>query len=198
MGNACDWTRAIFDGSNLVSWEPPPDRRELAALFAEDDKLRAEHDEWMAQRQAADEAPVSETLVRKDYGGNAWTVAATAEEPSAFDELQKDTLATVIAALRAEWQADIDNAERRLANLITRMAFPGERAEEETYALKNRFAQTELRIRQRELETAKFERQVDNLAGEVVEIKALVGRVLKKFHEIERKSNRLNRRSKAR
>jgi len=177
--------------------------RSLAALYREHDRLLEEHEEHRAQtaqRRVADEVQTRQTndaeLIFKDYCGGAQASAAAAEEPSAFDELQKETLATVIAELRAEWQTDIDNAERRLANLITRMAFPGERAEETSYALKNQLMRTELRIRQRELETAKFERQVANLVAENIELKALVGNLLKKFHEIERKSNRPSRRSK--
>jgi len=168
----------------MVSWEPPPDRRELDALYREHDRMMDEHRASMADREAQG-SPVGETtstgLIYKDFAGNVQASAAAAEEPSAFDELQKDTLATVIAELRAEWQTDIDNLERRLANLITRMAFPGERAEETSYELKNRFVRMEGRIRQEQLDRGKFERTLANLVAENIEMKSLIGNLLKKL-----------------
>jgi len=164
--------------------------RSLAALYAEQDRMLEEHRERMADREAQASPPVSGNgdagLIFKDYAGNAQASAATAEPaPSFFDEgfseRQSDALALVIAELQRQWQEDIDNLQSRLANMIARFAFPGERAEETNYALKNQLARMEGRIRQRELETAKFERQVADLAGESIEIKALIGNVLKKL-----------------
>jgi hypothetical protein len=59
-------------------------RAELDALSAEDNRRRAEHREFMAQREGLASPPVSETddagLVYKDYQGNASQAAATAAD----------------------------------------------------------------------------------------------------------------------
>jgi hypothetical protein len=58
--------------------------RELRELFREDDKLRAEHHQYMAERKALANLPVSENgdagLVYKDYDNSAPPAAAAAAD----------------------------------------------------------------------------------------------------------------------
>jgi hypothetical protein len=92
-------------------------RRELAELFREDDRLRAEHDDWQAQREAQAQA-----LVRKSEPedvlyrvcDNIAPAPATYREPEPFNEEQADALAHLINLLREEWRTEraTENAER--------------------------------------------------------------------------------------
>jgi len=81
-------------------------RAELAELFREDDRQRASHAEWMAQREAQAQA-----LVQRNSGDAGLVLKTTDnallpapqpepsdEEPWAFTELQFDSLAQVFAA----------------------------------------------------------------------------------------------------
>jgi len=112
-------------------------RNEIAEAGREQDRLLAEHDQWMARRNAARAAPVSEPpspgLITKDYGGN---VLATAPQPRAaasegdwsqweawmaghlaimraeiHDKVAR-SMGTLIVELERQWREDIEQAER--------------------------------------------------------------------------------------
>jgi len=100
-------------------------RAELAELFREDDRLRVEHREWMAQREAQAQALVQRNsrdagLVLKTTD-NALLPApqpepepfdeGTSTAPNFFDDAERneefaDTMACLINELRKEWQRD--------------------------------------------------------------------------------------------
>jgi hypothetical protein len=88
-------------------------RRELAELFREDDRLRAEHDDWQARRDAQAKALVQKEVLYRVCDNNA-LAPATYQEPEPFNEEQVDTLAHLINLLRAEWRRDIARLARRL------------------------------------------------------------------------------------
>jgi hypothetical protein len=109
-------------------------RAELDALFAEDDRRRAEHREWLAERQAQAQALVQRNsgdagLVLKTTD-NALLPApqpepapfdeATSTAPNFFDDVERneefaDTMAVLLNELRKEWQRDhaVEIAELR-------------------------------------------------------------------------------------
>jgi len=130
-------------------------RRHLAALCREYDKFSAECDDWLAQRTPP-ASPVSETgdhgLIYRDHSADALYGVPAAPETDAIDEgpcfteLQMDTLATVIAELRREFEESVERAQQRMLQMAARLAMPGERAEETAYALKDRVALMEGRI----------------------------------------------------
>jgi len=90
-------------------------RAELDALFREDDKARAEHAHWMAQRE-----PVASPLVQRNGGDHGLVFKTTNNarvdapavdgEAFCFTDEQFDALAYVVNELRAEWQRDIAKA----------------------------------------------------------------------------------------
>jgi len=110
-------------------------RDEIAEAGREQDRLLAEHDHWMARRNAARAAPVSETpspgLITKDYGGDA-TQPAPERAPGAFfgdyrDDMLARNLGIVIAELQREWRRE----RREYRNAIIRLQreAAGDRAE---------------------------------------------------------------------
>jgi hypothetical protein len=106
------------------------ERRQLAKLFREDDRLRAENEQWLARRQAPSEpivegqgaayvqkfgseellyrvvdnsAPAAESAPADEWAGwNAWVRAHLDNEREALT----DTMAEVIVELRREWRAE--------------------------------------------------------------------------------------------
>lgn len=157
------------------------DRQHLAELCREHDRMMAEHAaSERARERAADDELVPKMMedamppVRVSRGAGLFA------DPD-LDETFTDTMAHLInelrderdaalkqeiAALQQQWQKDIDSLQGRLMHMIARFAFPGERAEEETYALGNRLARMERQIRQlSELETRR-----KHLAHKVVEL----------------------------
>jgi len=129
------------------------ERAELARIYAEDDRLRAEHAEWMARREAQRQA-----LVRKSDEQDALTPRTTEDatlpvsepEPEGFNALQIDALAHLVNEVRAElqheWEQHVERVEQRLLASIVRMVLPGEVAEREIFGLKDRIAILEGRI----------------------------------------------------
>jgi hypothetical protein len=126
-------------------------RAKLDALFAEDDRRRAEHREFMAQREALATPPVSETddagLVYKDYQGNASQAAATAENEQADWSGWENWL-----------RAHLDNERERLFDIIGDAM--DAMAEQERNAV---------------------ERQIAELKSENIEVKALLADALGKL-----------------
>jgi hypothetical protein len=126
-------------------------RRELRELFRQDDRLRAEHREWMGQRRALASPPVSETgdedvILHGDTYDAPVTASAGHDEAFCFTDEQFDAVAFVLAELHREFEARIERTERRLLDAMLRLAMPGERAEQTAYGLSDRVAQMEGRI----------------------------------------------------
>jgi hypothetical protein len=109
-------------------------RAELAELFREDDRLRAEHREWMAQREAEAQALVQRNsgdagLVLKTTDNTLLPAPQSEPEPSGeefcFSSEQFDCLADGLDAVlkheedrtRAEQKAAIAPLEREIAYL---------------------------------------------------------------------------------
>ena len=130
------------------------ERRELAELFREDDRLRAENADYLARRKAerlarenaeAEPSPPVEKSGNDRDQENAMA-AAPLGEPQGFDELQKDALAAVYNELRSELMQEIEHLERRLLDTVVRLIRPGEVAELQVRALADRIAIAETRI----------------------------------------------------
>jgi hypothetical protein len=159
----------------------PPTREELRALYAEDDKRRAEHGEYMAERNARASPPVSQTesevIMYRTIDDNAALAVSTAETEASeeqldFTDAQFDALATVIAELRREFEAGIERTHQRLLNTMVRLALPGERAEETFYALRDRVSRLEGQLErqladivERHLKAVATEPQIIDLPG---------------------------------
>jgi hypothetical protein len=159
----------------------PPTREELRALYAEDDKRRAEHGEYMAERNARASPPVSQTesevIMYRTIDDNAALAVSTAETEASeeqldFTDAQFDALATVIAELRREFEAGIERTHQRLLNTMVRLALPGERAEETFYALLDRVSRLEGQLErqladivERHLKAVATEPQIIDLPG---------------------------------
>jgi len=145
----------------------PPTRAELAEIYREDDRLRAEreHEERLAR--------LASPPVPHDDGGDALYAVP---EPEAvcldedgeftlpFSDRQADAIADVINALRTEWQADIERMQQRLLDMMVRMVVPAERAEETVYALRERVAMMEGRLERQFAEIA--ERRLKAVIGD--------------------------------
>jgi hypothetical protein len=158
-------------------------RAELDALFAEDDRARAEHAAFMEDRRAAQASlPVHEAedigAMAPDDDNNALLPAPTGNavdadgHPLDFTEVQLDSLATVIAELRREFEAGIERTHQRLLNTMVRLALPGERAEETFYALRDRVSRLEGQLErqladivERHLKAVATEPQIIDLPG---------------------------------
>jgi hypothetical protein len=111
-------------------------RAEFAELFREDDRQRASHAEWMAQREAQAQALVQKSeaddLQYRTHDPNASPPvlyedgAPVYEEPWAFDEVQMDTLAQVLAheanRTRAELSEALAKRDRKIAALQEQVA----------------------------------------------------------------------------
>jgi hypothetical protein len=104
------------------------ERRQLAELFREDDRLRAEHEEWLARRQAAQQPPEPASFVKREASTTLYRVIDNNALPpaaeSAADEgwegwekwlrghlgLEREEMSAAVAALvvelRKEWRAE--------------------------------------------------------------------------------------------
>jgi hypothetical protein len=131
------------------------ERAELARIYAEDDRLRAEHADWMA-REAKRQA-----LMRKsDPSGNALVHAPepepepSYEEPEDFNASQRDMLARIIkeashdlhSELMQEMMQEIEHLEQKLLQTVHKMVLPGETAELQVRTLGDRVSIVEGRI----------------------------------------------------
>jgi hypothetical protein len=92
--------------------------------------------------------------------------------PNFFDDVERneefaDTMAIVLAMLRDKWRDEIADETRKLAHLIERLVVPGERVESEVYELRARMLNLEVKLRE--------------FGGDLVEIKGLLGDVLRKY-----------------
>src|SRR5262245_50007893 len=102
-------------------------RRELAELFRQDDKLRAEREaerEALAQKNAHSGVEYREdddSVSLPALNENAAPSYDENGEPLCFSEEQFDALAEVLAELRKEWQRDIERIHRQLLNAVVRM-----------------------------------------------------------------------------
>src|SRR5262249_2661201 len=61
LGLTRRWPLPVHHGSNMVTSWDESDRRHLADLIREDDRLRAKHAEWNAQRERAAASLVRES-----------------------------------------------------------------------------------------------------------------------------------------
>jgi hypothetical protein len=170
--------------------DAPPTRAELRALYAEDDRLRAEHEihrrQWQQRQEAlaaAQEREIEEDAVEyRTFDNDAPEPAPQAEPepfyeqsstaPNFFDDVARneefaDTLAIVLAMLRDQWRDEIADETRKLAHLIERLVVPGERAESDVYELRARMLNVEVKLRE--------------FGGDLVEIKGMLGTVLQKY-----------------
>lgn len=150
-------------------------RRYLAELYREDDKVRAEHREYMAQRRAAEAPPVSERdnpgVVYREYDRDAQTAVAQAREQEyagglCFTSEQFDCVAdaldAVIDELRREFEEGIERAQQRILQATVRLALPGELAEREVHDLRARVIRAEEHI-ERQLKAATSDDKVVDL-----------------------------------
>jgi hypothetical protein len=131
------------------------ERRELRELYAADDRLRAENEEWFARtKQPVGGPPMHETadagIMYRDGGSRVLQGApAPAPEPEpsyevcGFNAVQLDGLAQVVAELQREFEQDIERMRQHILQTIVRLVMPGERAEETFYALRDRVARIE-------------------------------------------------------
>jgi hypothetical protein len=172
--------------------DAPPTRAELAALYAEDNRRRAQHEidrrQWQqaqeALAEAQERAEEPETLMYRTADNDAPEPFPAAEPepfyeqsstaPNFFDDIERneefaDTLAYVLAKLRDQWRDEIADETRKLAYLIERLVVPGERAESEVYEAKRRLLNLEVRVRE--------------IGGDQTEIKAMLGRALMLFEQ---------------
>src|SRR5262245_53219140 len=128
-------------------------RRYLADLYAEDDRMRAEHAEWMAERKALAQKSDDDGLLYRTHEENASLPGPEPElasdEDWCFSELQMESLAVVFNELRREWQQDIERAQRRIFDAMVRMGLPGELAEREVHDLRGRVIRAEQQIERR-------------------------------------------------
>jgi len=133
------------------------DRRELVALFAEDDRQRREHAahcawfaEWMGQRTPPVGAPDDAGMIHRSDDSDALYGAPEPEdEGPAFSERQADAIAEVVHQLRREFQDGVERMQQRILDVMVRAALPGELAEQGLYDLRNRVALAEQRIERR-------------------------------------------------
>jgi hypothetical protein len=141
------------------------ERCELRALYAADDRLRAENEEYLARTAARAEhhepaggSPVRETgdagIVYRD-GGSRVLEGAPVPAPDAsyandgFSETQLDLLAQVVAEVHKEFDAAIERAQQQILATVVRMVMPGEFAEQKVHALSDRVALIETQIERR-------------------------------------------------
>jgi len=135
------------------------ERRELAELFREDDRLRAENADYLARRKAerlarenaeAEPSPPVEKSGNDRDQENAMA-AAPLGEPEVFNAGQCETLAMIIAEARKDWDAEaatemaalrneLERLEQRVLNSVVRLIRPGETAEAQCLALNDRLA----------------------------------------------------------
>jgi hypothetical protein len=164
-----------------------PSREELRELFAEDDRRRAEHEDYMARRAARAASSVREIdgsgLLYRDLDNNALTAAPAVEAEPEYDftEPQFEALAQVLAEPRKEFDDKIERTTQRLLDMMVRMAVPAERAEETAYGLKDRVARMESYV-ERQIATV-IERHMDSLRNENAEIRVMLGRALELFKQ---------------
>src|SRR5262249_28956199 len=138
------------------------DRQYLAALFAEDDRIRAETEEFLAKRRGQASPPVRETgpggVLHRDYNGGAPAASAVPatlcfdDDGAAFilpfTEEQADAIGEAIGRaieqsaqeLRAEAERGIERLEQKLLQTVVRMVMPGEIAEQKVYSLNDRLS----------------------------------------------------------
>jgi len=129
----------------------PIDRQWLAAIFAEDDRQRAENARFAEElRQKAERTAYAQKsdpesgLIYRDQQDALVAAAVPAIVPSSasegFSEHQRDVIAHLINALRAEWQQDIERLEQKILQTVVRLVQPGEHAEAKLYGLNDRIA----------------------------------------------------------
>jgi hypothetical protein len=152
--------------------DAPPTRAELAALYAEDNRRRAEHEisrrQWQ-QQEAAAAAQARENeegaVEYRTADNNALETVPAAvsvasdEEGPPFNDEQIDVLEFAVKELRAERDHEIDlvitelRAEFRqeienLANRFVQMVYAGESAERLAFELQSRMLDLERNVRQ--------------------------------------------------
>jgi hypothetical protein len=161
-------------------------RAELRALYRDSDRFARETDDWLARRKAEREAQASESepeaVEYPTIDNDAPEPAPQAEPepfyeqsstaPNFFDDVERneefaDTLAYVLAKLQDQWRDEIAAETRKFAYMIERLVVPGERAEAEVYELRARTLHLEVKLRE--------------FGGDLVEIKGLLGDVLRRY-----------------
>jgi len=157
------------DRRNIAEMGDPEFRSYLRELYRQGDRMAAEHAAYMAERAAATQA---KALTREndaaDLQHHTDTNNAPAPVPVAeaktwcFSEEQFEALAYAMAELRRDWQADIERTQQRILQAVARCVLPGELAETELYALRNRVARAEEKI-ERQLKQALGDDGDDNV-----------------------------------
>jgi hypothetical protein len=146
-------------------------RHELRALFAEDNRRRAEHSEFLAERKALASPPARKTdaagVMYRDFEGDALAAASAveaeaSEEEPYFTEQQCDCLADVLNEIREEFDDRIERTQQRILQTVTRLILPGELAEREVHDLRARVIRAEEKI-ERQLKAAMTDDDNDNI-----------------------------------
>jgi cell division septum initiation protein DivIVA len=109
----------------MVTHMSDEDRRSLAELYAEDDRLRAEHEQWMADREAAAHAPVRKSdesaVLYREHHDNAPAPAPQpdAEPSDGDDELAHaiDVFAQAVENRLAELDSELVKRDRKIGEL---------------------------------------------------------------------------------
>jgi hypothetical protein len=113
---------------HLVNLMDAFDRARLAELYREDDRLRREHAEFLARREAAEAAPEQKSdrddLLYREHENNAPSAAAPERDEDddavgmfadpQLDRAFTDTMGHVICELRDEWRDEIETERTKL------------------------------------------------------------------------------------
>jgi hypothetical protein len=146
------------------------ERRHIAELAREQDRLLHEHHQWTAQRATEREAQARESepegIPDRTHEENAPAVAAEPSSLGLFGDERDERdgslasiLAYLISELRAERRAaiaelqkeseeDLDHRDSRLMNMLARYAFIAERAQDQSFEFVNRLTRLEQQIRE--------------------------------------------------
>jgi hypothetical protein len=160
------------------------ERRQLAELFREDDRLRAEHEQWMARREAKAASPVRESdpaalVYRTNENGAPAGASVTDTAPSDDDLVQlfddpelnrrfTHTMGYVIAELRHEWRSEVASCRRNLAVCRRDLVKLREQIDSDTQNGVEVYCHS-------------IERRLALLEGENIELKSLLGATLRRL-----------------
>jgi hypothetical protein len=107
--------------------DAPPTRAELAALYAEDNRARALHDEYMRQRNARASPRVRETdsegVMYRTIDNNALDAAPAAEGEGIAEEPDEDPWYTAVLSLTDAVENRFDYEERERKRLECELSY---------------------------------------------------------------------------
>src|SRR5262245_9170484 len=110
MGSAGSRSCTMDQGSNLVTTMlDEHERRALAELFREDDRLRAENEEYLARREPPAASPVSGDgpgLVDGTMLDAADETGTPSNGDGGFSPEQLETLAEIISEVQKDWDRE--------------------------------------------------------------------------------------------